>query len=114
MDVWSGDEDSPVITHGRTFTSNISARDAIQAIAKYAFLASSYPVILSLEIHCGIAQQDKLVAVLVEVLGDRLLAARIEGDEGVTTKLPSPEQLRGKVLIKVRDLTVISRSCTIG
>lgn len=86
----------------------MSARDAIEAIAKYSFLASNYPVILSLEIHCGVAQQDKLVAVLIEALGDRLVVARIDHEEGSDIlKLPSPEDLKGKVLLKVRPSILI-------
>lgn len=99
MDVWSGDDDSPIITHGRTFTSKISARDALLAIAKYAFLASPYPVILSLEIHCDLVQQEKLVVVLKEALGSALVSERLWG---LGDAIPSPEQLRGKILLKVR------------
>lgn len=102
VDIWSGDDDFPIITHGRTLTTKISARDAIQAIAKYAFLASPYPIILSLEIHCGIAQQDKLVDELIEAFGDRLVMDRIDRGEGLEIlTLPSPEDLKGKVLLKV-------------
>lgn len=104
MDIWTGDPD-PIITHGRTLTTSISARAALVAIAQYAFLASPYPLILSLEIHCDQAQQDRLVGILEETLGERLLrepvgiAAR---GEGVEERLPSPCELRGRVLIKVR------------
>jgi phosphatidylinositol phospholipase C delta len=102
VDIWSGEDDSPIITHGRTLTTKISARDAIQAIARYAFLASSYPIILSLEIHCGVIQQDKLVEELIEAFGDRLVVERIDNEKGEEIlRLPSPEDLRGKVLLKV-------------
>lgn len=83
-------------------TTKISARDTIQAIARYAFLASSYPIILSLEIHCGVIQQDKLVEELIEAFGDRLVVERIDNEKGEEIlRLPSPEDLRGKVLLKV-------------
>ena len=31
---------------------------------------SEYPIILSLEVHCGISQQDQMADILIEVLGD--------------------------------------------
>lgn len=113
VDVWSGEDDSPVITHGRTFTSKISARDALLAISQYGFLASSYPLILSLEIHCDFIQQGKLVEILKETLGERLVVQRIDGSEGELEKLPSPFELRGRVLVKVRLFfgMIIARVC---
>ena len=50
LDVWDGPEES-IITHGFTFTSKIPLKDALKAINKYAFRASSYPVILAIENH---------------------------------------------------------------
>lgn len=59
-----------------------------------------YPVILSIENHCSVAQQKKMAEYLKEVLQDKLdLSAVLPSD---CKKLPSPEMLRGKVLIKVR------------
>lgn len=102
VDIWPGDDGFPIVTHGRTLTSKLTARDALSAIAKYAFLASPYPLILSIEIHCDPVQQDRLVEIFKETLGDRLLTERIDGKDGEIEVLPSPWDLRGKVLIKVR------------
>lgn len=44
------------MTHGNTLTSSILFRDVITAVATYAFTASPYPVILSLENHCEYVQ----------------------------------------------------------
>lgn len=59
-----------------------------------------YPVILSIENHCSVPQQKKMAEYLKEVLQDKLdLSVVISND---CKKLPSPEILKGKVLIKVR------------
>ena len=43
--------------HGMTFTSKIKFKDVIISIANFAFVASAYPVVLSLEMHCSLPQQ---------------------------------------------------------
>lgn len=59
-----------------------------------------YPVILSIENHCSVPQQKKMAEYLEEVLQDKLdLSVVISND---CKKLPSPEILKGKILIKVR------------
>lgn len=112
LDIWPGDDGFPIVTHGRTLTSKLTARDALSAIAKYAFLASPYPLILSIEIHCDPVQQDRLVEIFKETLGDRLLTERIDGKDGEIEVLPSPWDLRGKVLIKAKNLFVTTTTGT--
>lgn len=56
-------------------------------------------MILSLEIHCDLVQQESLVITMKEILGDRLITSRITGVP--EDRLPSPEELRGKFLLKV-------------
>lgn len=73
--------------------------DALQAISKYAFAASPYPLILSLEVHCQPAQQERLAALLKTHLGAALVDQRLDGLD--TGNLPSPEQLMYRILIKV-------------
>ena len=69
-----------------------------RCIRANAFVASPYPLILSLEDHCSVAQQDIMAGMFKEVFGSTLLV------EPVHTKdekyLPSPEQLMYKVLLK--------------
>ena len=45
----------PIVTHGGTLTSSISVRRICEAIDRYAFVSSEYPVIISAEIHCGMS-----------------------------------------------------------
>ena len=43
-----------------------------QTIAEHAFTASPYPLVLSIEMHCSLPQQQTLAAMLVEILGEAL------------------------------------------
>jgi phosphatidylinositol phospholipase C, delta len=41
----------------------IPLRDVCKAINEHAFVTSEFPVILSLEVHCSLEQQEKIVTV---------------------------------------------------
>lgn len=99
MDVYDG-EIEPVIYHGKTLTSKVSLRDICDTIARYAFVTSPYPIIISAEVHCGIAQQVMIARIMSEVFGDALVKAPVEGRPRIEA-LPSPEDLKGRVLLKV-------------
>uniref|UniRef100_A0A0F7YZW7 Phosphoinositide phospholipase C n=1 Tax=Micrurus fulvius TaxID=8637 RepID=A0A0F7YZW7_MICFL len=102
LDCWDGPNSEPVIYHGYTFTSKILFSDVIKAIKNYAFKISPYPVIISLENHCSVDQQETMARHLHSILKDALLVAPIDSKG---TKLPSPEQLKGKILVKGKKLT---------
>lgn len=99
VDIYDGDHE-PMIYHGNTLTSKVSLRDVCHAIAKYSFVTSPYPVLISAEVHCGVAQQDKIVDIMTEVFGDAIVQAPVEGRPKIET-LPSPEDLKNKFLLKV-------------
>ncbi|KAG8443531.1 hypothetical protein GDO86_012076, partial [Hymenochirus boettgeri] len=101
IDCWDGPHQEPIVYHGYTLTSRILFKDVITTIKKYAFKTSPYPVILSLENHCSLDQQIKMAEHLKSILGDMLLTAPLEGK---LKAFPSPEQLKGKILIKGKKL----------
>ncbi|CAO1632645.1 unnamed protein product [Parajaminaea phylloscopi] len=105
LDCWDGPHGQPQITHGRTLTSKISFSDVVVAIAQYAFVASPYPLILSLEVHTDLAQQATMAKILREKLGDALVTRRLSASQG-NAQLPSPEQLRGRILVKAKNIHV--------
>ncbi|PPQ81377.1 hypothetical protein CVT25_015898 [Psilocybe cyanescens] len=107
LDIYDGDHGEPMIYHGKTFTSKVSMRDICEAIAKYAFMTSPYPVLISAEVHCGVEQQDKIVDIMVEVFGDQIIQAPVEGRPKIA-ELPSPESLKNKFLLKVGVLFLFS------
>ncbi|XP_067825229.1 1-phosphatidylinositol 4,5-bisphosphate phosphodiesterase delta-3-like [Heptranchias perlo] len=98
LDCWEGPNGEPIIYHGYTLTSKILFKDVITTIRDYAFTVSPYPVILSLENHCGLEQQIVMARHLKGILGDMLVTATIDGK--VPKELPSPEKLKRKILIK--------------
>lgn len=100
VDIYDGENGEPMITHGGTLTSDVPLRDICNAIEQYAFASSGYPVIISTEVHCGIEQQTVMAAIFREIFGDKLVTEPLDGQEEVKV-LPSPEALKGKILIKV-------------
>lgn len=95
IDCWNDTDGDPCVYHGHTFTSKIKFRKAIEVINSFAFCKSDFPVILSLEVHCNLAQQDKMAEHLKDVFGDKLVFGPFNDDH-----LPSPNDLRGKILLK--------------
>ncbi|XP_049631251.1 1-phosphatidylinositol 4,5-bisphosphate phosphodiesterase eta-2 isoform X2 [Suncus etruscus] len=102
VDCWDGPDGEPIVHHGYTLTSKILFRDVVETINKYAFTKNEYPVILSLENHCSVAQQKKMAQYLSDILGDKLDLSSVCGEDAHT--LPSPHMLRGKILVKGKKL----------
>ncbi|XP_053575698.1 1-phosphatidylinositol 4,5-bisphosphate phosphodiesterase zeta-1 [Bombina bombina] len=100
IDCWDGPDGDPIVYHGYTLTSKLLFKTVISAIEECAFVASHYPVILSLENHCSPRQQDLMAFYLTRILNDKLLSETI-GNSG---HLPSPEELKYKILIKNKKL----------
>ncbi|PWN97782.1 PLC-like phosphodiesterase [Tilletiopsis washingtonensis] len=108
LDCWDGPNDTPHITHGHTLTSKVPFVDVITAIGRYAFVSSPCPLILSLEVHNDVPQQEIMASILRSVLGPMLLSEHLVGRDGA--ELPSPEELRGKILIKTKNLALVAES----
>ncbi len=133
VDCWNGPEE-PVIYHGRTMTSKIKFKDVVKAINDHAFITSElvinnthiqlsschinlafndlicisigrYPVVLSIEQHCDIKQQKMMAQILRDVFQDKLLTEPLEPE---AEDLPSPNQLKGKIIIKVGKMLSLS------
>ena len=104
IDTWDG-VDEPMVTHGMTLTTKIRLRDVLEVIKAYAFDASPYPVILSLENHCSNQQQTMMAMQFNTIFGDMLATENLS--EGNT--LPSPEKLKYKVILKGRFTSIEER-----
>ncbi|GAA6110030.1 1-phosphatidylinositol 4,5-bisphosphate phosphodiesterase delta-3-A [Tachysurus ichikawai] len=103
LDCWDGDKGEPMIYHGHTLTSKVSFKEVIETIAQYAFKVSPYPLILSLENHCSVEQQAVMTQHLHSILGSALLSKPLS--EQTLNQLPSPEELKGRILVKSKKLT---------
>lgn len=86
IDAWDNadDKSEPKVTHGYTLVSHISfrsvcetIRDVVDREAALAAASESFspaPILLSLENHCGAEGQKRLVDIMMETWGDRLLS----------------------------------------
>ncbi|KAF4971463.1 hypothetical protein FSARC_1691 [Fusarium sarcochroum] len=99
VDCWDGRNSQPIVKHGYSLTKSISFRDVIHNIKEYAFLSSDMPLWLSLEVHCNASQRDIMARIMLEVFGSSLI---VEPLAEFSQTLPSPNDLRGKILLKVK------------
>lgn len=88
----------PRVLHGYTLTKEVSFREVCAAIRDSAFVASDLPVIVSLEVHCSPEQQE----IMVEIIEKSWKGMLVPLPNSPCTTLPSPDELRGKLLVKVK------------
>ncbi|CAF3886376.1 unnamed protein product, partial [Rotaria sp. Silwood1] len=98
MDCYDGDDGQPIVTHGFTFVKPCLFESIIRLIKPNLFKASPYPVILSIENHCTSTQQKEIARILKQILGDLLITVPTTAQ--TSSALPSPEDLKRKVLIR--------------
>uniref|UniRef100_A0A6B0VFW6 1-phosphatidylinositol 4,5-bisphosphate phosphodiesterase n=3 Tax=Ixodes ricinus TaxID=34613 RepID=A0A6B0VFW6_IXORI len=107
LDCWDGkgEDEEPIITHGKAMCTDILFKDVIYAIRDCAFVTSDYPVILSFENHCCKKQQYKLAKYCSEIFGDLLLTEPLPSYPlEPCVSLPTPNELKRKILIKNKRL----------
>ncbi|KAK2905649.1 inactive phospholipase C-like protein 1 isoform X1 [Channa argus] len=92
--------DIPRHHHHHHYTP-VTIRSALEVVNKYAFLTSQFPLLVYLCHRCSPAQQRTLAQHLKKVLGSRLYTPEVLPVSlgGRATTLPSPEHLKGRVLI---------------
>lgn len=105
LDIWDGSKTNdgtpiPVVWHGHTMTTKIRFVDIIKTIKVFLnFHPDTFPIILSFENHCSIPYQEVMAEMLERILGDSLY---VPTEASLYGPLPSPNQLRGMVVIKGR------------
>ncbi|KAG8526672.1 uncharacterized protein KY384_008101 [Bacidia gigantensis] len=99
IDCWDGPDGRPLVNHGHTMTSSVLFSDCVSTVAKYAFHTSDYPLIISLEVHCNASQQQKMVDIMIKEFDGSLIREPLKPN---SLELPSPEELKNRILIKVK------------
>ncbi|XP_078126634.1 inactive phospholipase C-like protein 2 [Sander vitreus] len=99
--VWDGPDNEPVVYVGSSVASHLAFSKVLDIINQYAFESSEYPLILCLVTHCSIPQQRVIAQHMKKILGDKLYVEPPFKEENY---LPSPEKLKGKILIKGKRL----------
>ncbi|CAI4989021.1 ANL_collapsed_G0054200.mRNA.1.CDS.1 [Saccharomyces cerevisiae] len=107
IDIWDG-ENGPVVCHG-FLTSAIPLKTVIRVIKKYAFITSPYPLIISLEINCNKDNQKLASLIMREVLAEQLYFVGTRTD-----KLPSPRELKHKILLKSKKTSEATRDLSVN
>ncbi|XP_061598693.1 inactive phospholipase C-like protein 2 [Cololabis saira] len=101
MDIWDGPDEEPVVCVGHTLTPPLALRCVLEAIERFAFVASEYPLILCIENHCSLQQQKVMLQCLMKILGEKLYTDPPHDD---ASYLPSPQALKHKILLKGKKL----------
>lgn len=91
----------PRVLHGHTLTKEVAFRDVCHAIRDSAFVASDLPVIVSLEVHASLEQQQVMVDIMREAWKGLLVDITPDLDPA-NCALPRLEDVKRKILIKVK------------
>ncbi|GJN31138.1 hypothetical protein PR202_gb19498 [Eleusine coracana subsp. coracana] len=99
LDIWpNSSKDDIDVLHGRTLTAPVSLIKCLRSIKEYAFVASPYPVIITLEDHLTFDLQAKVAKMVLEVFGGMLYYPESKHLQ----EFPSPEALKGRVILSTK------------
>ncbi|GIY53336.1 hypothetical protein CDAR_39572 [Caerostris darwini] len=102
VDCWDG-IDGPVVYHGNTLTSKIPLEDVLETILEFAFVTSPYPLIIHLENHCSLENQEKVSSLFIKILHEYLYIPSKDGCQKISQM--TPENLKRKIIIKGKKLS---------
>ena len=77
-------------------TNKLKLKSVLETIKANAFVASEYPLIISLGIHCDHKRQTAMAKLFKEVFGESLLTKKVSPQE---INLPAPEALKRKIIL---------------
>ncbi|KAJ8533767.1 hypothetical protein K7X08_007091 [Anisodus acutangulus] len=99
LDMWSNSsKDNVDILHGGTLTPPVELIQCLKSIKEHAFVASEYPVIITLEDHLTPDLQAKVAEMVTQIFGDILFTCGAE----CLSEFPSPESLKGRIIISTK------------
>ncbi|KAI2497087.1 Phosphatidylinositol-specific phospholipase C [Fragilaria crotonensis] len=110
LDCWDGERNAktgepiPIVYHGGTLTGKILFEDVIGCVDNYVSAhPDTYPIILSLENHCSDAYQKVMVKLMKKILKGKIYMPFADESKerlGEDDPLPSPTELKGRVIVK--------------
>ncbi|NP_001304243.1 phosphoinositide phospholipase C 2-like [Vigna radiata] len=99
LDIWPNESKDDVdVLHGRTLTSPVALIKCLRSIKQYAFVASEYPVVITLEDHLTPDLQAKVAEMITQTFGDILFSP---GSESLK-EFPSPKSLKRRIIISTK------------
>ncbi|PSS34668.1 Phosphoinositide phospholipase [Actinidia chinensis var. chinensis] len=99
LDMWPNPtKDGVDILHGRTLTTPVELIKCLRSIREYAFVASEYPVVITLEDHLTPELQAKVAEMVTQTFGDILFCPESEH----LVEFPSPESLKRRIIISTK------------
>jgi hypothetical protein len=99
VDLYDGKEAPEVVCSG----VKLPLTEVLKTIKDLAFVASEYPVILSLDIHCSSLQQLQAARAIKSTFGAML--AIPPADTTLVADLPSPEDLKYSIILRCTTMT---------
>ncbi|KAK7984823.1 1-phosphatidylinositol 4-5-bisphosphate phosphodiesterase 1 [Apiospora saccharicola] len=90
----------PIVMHGYTLTRPVGFREVCKAVRETAFETSNLPIIVSLEVHAELEQQDLMVQIMKEEWAGVLVEEPFVNCP--LDRMPRLDQLLGKILVKVK------------
>ncbi|CAH9094151.1 unnamed protein product [Cuscuta europaea] len=106
LDLWPNSNKNDIkVCHGRTWTSPVKLIKCLKAIKNNAFVTSKYPVIITFEDHLDANLQAKVAMMVKQTFGDMLFCPESDLNE-----FPSPECLKGRVMISTKPPKKYSKS----
>ncbi|KAK4480704.1 hypothetical protein RD792_013786 [Penstemon davidsonii] len=99
LDIWpNSTKDNVDVLHGRTLTTPVELIKCLKSIKEHAFVASEYPVVITLEDHLTPDLQAKVAEMITQTFGDMLFSPGPE----CLGEFPSPESLKKRVMISTK------------
>ncbi|RWR76946.1 phosphoinositide phospholipase C 4 isoform X1 [Cinnamomum micranthum f. kanehirae] len=99
LDIWPNSaKDDIDVLHGRTLTAPVALIKCLRSIKEHAFVASPYPVIITLEDHLTPDLQAKVAEMVTQTFGEMLFYP----PEECLEEFLSPEELKYRILISTK------------
>jgi phosphatidylinositol phospholipase C delta len=103
----------PIVLHGWTLTTPVGFREVCKAVREAAFLKTTLPIIVSLEVHANLEQQEIMVNIMKEEWKGLLIDAA-HPTCNPSDRLPRLEELHNKILVKVKKATPVASEASSG